>query len=89
MNINNGTVRVTSANSGVIGSGNVTFGTSNTPTLDLNGNFPTTGLLSSTAGNGVVTNSAAGGTAVLTLNSAGSASYRRRDPERRDAPISA
>jgi autotransporter-associated beta strand protein len=75
LNLNSGTLRAGNANSGVIGSGSVTFGASNTPTLDLNGNSPTTGLLSGSGANGLVTNSAASGTATLTLSGAGSATY--------------
>jgi autotransporter-associated beta strand protein len=75
LNLNNGTLRAGNANSGVIGSGTVTFGASNTPTLDLNSNSPTTGLLSGAGTNGLVTNSAASGTVTLSLNGAGSASF--------------
>lgn len=74
LSLNNGTLRDSNPGAGTIGSGTVTFGTSNTPTLDLNGNSPTTGLLSSTGTNGVVTNGAAA-TSTLTLSGAGSASY--------------
>ncbi len=75
LNLNNGTLRAGNANSGVIGSGNVTFGTSNTPTLDLNGNSPTTGFLSGTGANGLVTNGAASGVSTLTVSGAGTATF--------------
>ncbi len=75
LNLNNGTLRVGNANSGVIGSGNVTFGVSNTPTLDLNGNSPTTGFLSGTGANGLVTNGAASGVSTLTVSGAGTATF--------------
>jgi autotransporter-associated beta strand protein len=75
LNLNNGTLRAANANSGVIGSGNVTFGASNTPTLDLNGNSPTTGFLSGTGSNGLVTNGAASGVSTLTLSNSGTATF--------------
>ena len=74
LNINGGTVQANNANSGVIGAENVSFGAAGTK-LDLNGNSPTTGFLSSTGGNGLVTNSAASGTSTLTLSSPGVASF--------------
>ena len=76
LTINNGSVIAANANSGVLGSGNVTFGGSNTPTLDLNNNSPTVGLLVGTGSNGVVTNNNASlATSTLTLNGAGSQSF--------------
>jgi len=72
--ISNGTVLDGNANSNTLGSGNLTFGASNTPTLNLDGNSPTIGLLAGTSTNGVITNTVAG-TSTLTLNGVGSASF--------------
>ena len=71
--VNSGTLAagvITSA----FGVGNVTFGASNTPTLDLNAFDETTGLLSGAGSNGVVTNN--GGTnKTLTLFGSGTATF--------------
>jgi len=70
--INNGTVTagvITSA----FGQGNVTFGTSNTPTLDLGGFAETIGLLSGASTNGIVQDT--GAPAALTLTGTGTASF--------------
>ncbi len=75
LNINGGTVRVGNAAAGTIGSGQVTFGSSNTPTLDLFGNSPTVTGLVGTGANGVITNSAASALSTLTLNGAGTSTY--------------
>ncbi len=75
LSIGNGTVQDNNSNSGTLGSGNVTFGTSNTPTLDLNGKSATVGLLSGSGTNGIITNTAASSTSTLTLNGTGSQSY--------------
>lgn len=75
LSIGNGTVQDNNSNSGTLGSGNITFGTSNTPTLDLNGKSATVGLLSGSGANGIITNTAASSTSTLTLNGTGSQSY--------------
>ncbi len=68
LTINAGTVLDNNASAGVLGSGTVSFG-ANTATLDLNGNNPTVGSISSSSGNGIITNNAAGaGTSTLTFN---------------------
>ena len=65
--INNGTVQDGNAAAGTLGTGYVTFGGSNAPTLDLNGNSPTFAGLIGASTNGVVTSSS-GTTPVVTLN---------------------
>ena len=72
--INNGIV--SNGPSGVtteLGSGNVTFGPANSPTLNLGGNSATIGLLSG-GSNGLVTNMS-NGAPTLTLNGTGSQSF--------------
>ena len=71
--INNGTVVAGTATS--LGSGNITFGTSNTPTVDLKGQNVVTGLLSGSGSNGVITNSFSSGTATLSLFTSGTQLY--------------
>ena len=63
-----GTVEDFSSNANTIGEGIVTFGGSNTPTLDLHSNSPTVAALSGTGSNGIILNSAVGTTSTLTLN---------------------
>ena len=70
--INQGTVQPGNTHLSVFGAGNVTFGTSYTPTVDINGVNATIGLLNGSGSNGIVTNNAAGtGTATLTVNGNG------------------
>ena len=71
--INNGVVQAATTTVTAFGQGNVTFGTSNTPTLDINGLAETIGYLSGAGTNGIVQDS--GATAVLTLCGTGTASY--------------
>jgi len=72
--INNGTMAAGS--SLAFGMGNITFGTSNTPTLDLNGQVSgTSGLLFGSGSNGIVTNTAGSGTATLSLYTSGTQSF--------------
>jgi autotransporter-associated beta strand protein len=75
LTINQGTIQDANSNSGVLGTGNVTFGASNTPTLDLDGNSATTGLLAGAGANGIITDSAASTTSTLTLTGAGSQTF--------------
>ena len=72
--INNGTVQDGNASAATLGSGYVTFGGSNVPALDLNGNSPTIAGLIGARNNGLVTSSA-GTTPVVTLNGVISESF--------------
>jgi fibronectin-binding autotransporter adhesin len=66
--INSGAIKA-GAGTTILGTGLVTFGASNAPTLDLNGNNITTGLLAGTGTNGIVTNNSTGtATATITLS---------------------
>ncbi len=74
LTINNGVVQAGLSGSNVWGTGVITFGASNTPTLDLNGQNVTSALLSGGT-NAVVTNSAASTTGTLSLGTSGSQSF--------------
>jgi autotransporter-associated beta strand protein len=66
--INNGTVQDgASSGTGTLGTGYVTFGTSNTPTLDLDGHSVTVAGLIGAGSNGAITSSVSG-TPTLTLD---------------------
>ena len=68
LTINNGTVQATANHAGSLGAGLLTFGTSNTPTLDLDGaNSPTVAGIAGSGTNGVITNTGTG-TSTITLN---------------------
>jgi autotransporter-associated beta strand protein len=76
-NINAGTVQLgalTGTYSGVLGTGTLTFGSSNTPTLDLGGNSVTVGLLAGAGTNGVITNNSSTAS-TLTLNGTSSQTF--------------
>ena len=75
LTINNGTVQGGGGDSGIFGSGNVTFGISNTPKLDLDGtNKAIVGLLIGAGSNGIVTSSS-GGNSLLTLSGSGTQTF--------------